>query len=83
MILPVPPEGQFLSLAYLVPSDLSLGEIVDATHSVRVVRGWIDWLETQLASRSNELNLPAADLFARPKRFLLLRHAPKTAARKH
>jgi hypothetical protein len=68
MILPVPPEGQFMSLAYLVPADLSLAQVVDATHSVRVVRGWIDWLETQLASRSNELNLPAADLFARTEK---------------
>ncbi len=40
-------------------------DVVSAVQSMRVVRGWLDRFETQIASRSNELNVSAADVLTR------------------
>jgi Domain of unknown function (DUF222) len=40
-------------------------QVIAAVQSMRVVRGWLDRFETQLAARSNQLNVSAADVLTR------------------
>ena len=61
----VDPLQIFGSLVHADASVFTITDVVSAVQSMRVVRGWLDRFETQIASRSNELNVSAADVLTR------------------
>jgi hypothetical protein len=65
MSRPVNPLQIFGSLVHADASVFTMIDVVSAVQSMRVVRGWLDRFETQIASRSNELNVSAADVLTR------------------
>ena len=65
MSRPADPLQIFGSLVHADASVFTITDVVSAVQSMRVVRGWLDRFETQLASRSNQLNVSAADVLTR------------------
>jgi hypothetical protein len=65
MTRPVDPQAMFTSLVHADPATLTITEVVSTLQTFRVVQGWMDHLQARLLSRSNQLDVSAAEVLIR------------------